>query len=160
MHELMAKTIDGQQRDLKEFKGKTLLVVNVASKCGFTSQYAGLEKLHDTYSARGFAVLGFPCNQFGGQEPGSDDEIKEFCSLKFDVSFPMFAKVEVNGVNQHPLFATLNETADARGVAGDVKWNFEKFLVSPEGQPVARFRTQTEPEAPEVIEAIEANLPG
>jgi glutathione peroxidase len=151
--------LDGAPAALGDFAGQALLVVNVASKCGFTKQYAGLEALHERYRDRGFSVLGFPSNQFGAQEPGTADEIAQFCSLTYGVTFPMFAKTDVNGPDRHPLYATLIETADADGKAGDVAWNFEKFLVAPTGEVVGRFRTQSEPEAPELVAAIEAVLP-
>jgi glutathione peroxidase len=151
--------LDGTPADLSAFKGKALLVVNVASKCGFTYQYEGLERLHQRFADRGFAVLGFPCNQFLGQEPGSPEEIATFCRTTYGVDFPLFEKIEVNGEGRHPIYAELTEVPDAEGNAGDVGWNFEKFLLSPEGEVVARFRTGVEPEAPEVIEAIEAVLP-
>jgi glutathione peroxidase len=134
-------------------------MVNVASKCGLTPQYEGLEKIHERYRDRGFSVLGFPCNQFLEQEPGTADEIAEFCSTNYGVEFPLFEKIEVNGGGKHPLYAELEQTADGDGHAGDIRWNFEKFLVSPEGQVVARFSPQVEPEAPELTEAIEAQLP-
>jgi glutathione peroxidase len=152
-------TLAGQPSSLADFDGKTLLIVNVASKCGLTPQYSGLEALQDRYADRGFSVVGFPCNQFGGQEPGSADEIAEFCSTTYGVSFPMFEKVEVNGPGRHPIYDELTATADAEGKAGDIQWNFEKFLVGPDGAVIARFRPLTTPEAPELIEAIEANLP-
>jgi glutathione peroxidase len=152
-------TLEGEPADLSQYKGKALLVVNVASKCGLTPQYEGLEKLHETYAARGFEVLGFPCNQFMGQEPGTSEEIREFCSTTYGVDFPIFEKIDVNGAQQHPIFAELEQTADADGEAGDVKWNFEKFLVSPQGEVVARFRPQTVPDDPAVIAAIEGLLP-
>jgi glutathione peroxidase len=136
-----------------------LLIVNVASKCGLTPQYAGLEDLHKRFADQGFAVVGFPCNQFGGQEPGSADEIAEFCSATYGVSFPMFEKIDVNGAQRHPIYTELTATADAEGEAGDVQWNFEKFLVGPDGAVLARFRPMTAPDAPELVEAIEANLP-
>ena len=158
IHDISVKTIDGDETTLAEFKGKALLIVNTASKCGFTPQYKDLEDLHETYADRGLAVLGFPCNQFGGQEPGTEAEIKEFCSLTFDVGFPLFCKVDVNGDGRHPLFAELTKQADAEGKDGDVMWNFGKFLVSPDGEVVARFRTMTKPRADEVVEAIEAQL--
>jgi glutathione peroxidase len=131
----------------------------VASKCGLTPQYEGLERLQETYGDKGFAVLGFPCNQFGGQEPGTSDEIATFCSTTYGVSFPMFDKVEVNGEGRDPLYADLTEVTDAEGDAGDIQWNFEKFLVAPGGEVLARFRPMTDPEAPEVKALIEANLP-
>ena len=153
-------TLEGQPADLSEYKGKALLMVNVASKCGLTPQYEGLEKLHEEYASRGFEVLGFPCNQFMGQEPGTADEIREFCDTNYHVQFPLFQKIDVNGAQQHPLYAELEQQADADGEAGDVKWNFEKFLVAPDGKIVGRFRPPVSPEDPLLIEAIEANLPG
>ena len=150
--------LDGSDAALADYAGQALLVVNVASKCGFTKQYAGLEALHERYRDRGLTVLGFPSNQFGAQEPGTADEIAEFCSLNYGVTFPLFAKTDVNGPDRHPLFARLTEAADAKGVAGDVQWNFEKFLVAPNGEVVGRFRSRTEPESPELVAAIEAVL--
>jgi len=152
-------TLEGEPADLSQYEGKALLVVNVASKCGLTPQYEGLEKLHEQYAARGFEVLGFPCNQFMGQEPGTEEEIREFCSTTYGVAFPIFEKIDVNGDQQHPIFAELEQTADADGEAGDVKWNFEKFLVSPEGEVVGRFRPQVQPDDEALIAAIETNLP-
>jgi glutathione peroxidase len=140
-------------------EGKTLLVVNVASKCGLTPQYAALEKLHEQFASRGFAVVGFPCNQFGGQEPGTAEEIAEFCSATYGVTFPMFEKIEVNGPGRHAIYTELTATADADGEAGDIQWNFEKFLVRPDGTVAARFRPGTAPDDPVVILAIEENLP-
>ena len=153
------RTIDGDETKLSDFEGKALLVVNVASRCGFTPQYKGLQELHERFAERGLSVLGFPCNQFGGQEPGTQEEIKEFCSLNYNVTFPMFEKVDVNGDDRHPLFAQLTAGADSDGRAGDVMWNFEKFLVSPEGEVVGRFRTQVSPTSKEVVSAIEQHLP-
>jgi len=150
--------LDGSDADLHDYEGKAALLVNVASKCGLTPQYEGLQKLQDTYGDRGFTVLGFPCNQFLGQEPGTADEIQEFCSVNYGVSFPLFEKIDVNGDDRHPLYAELTEVEDADGAAGDIQWNFEKFLVAPDGS-VTRFRPGVEPEAPELVEAIEANLP-
>jgi glutathione peroxidase len=152
-------TLEGDPADLSQYEGKALLMVNVASKCGLTPQYEGLEKLHEQYAARGFEVLGFPCNQFMGQEPGTAEEIREFCSTTYGVAFPIFEKIDVNGANQHPLYAELERQADADGEAGDVKWNFEKFLVAPTGEVVGRFRPQVTPDDPALIEAIEAQLP-
>jgi glutathione peroxidase len=149
----------GPTPSLSEQKGKLTLMVNVASKCGLTPQYTGLEELHERYADRGFAVLGFPCNQFGEQEPGSPDEIATFCSTTYGVTFPMFEKIEVNGDGRHPLYQTLTQTPDQEGKAGDVAWNFEKFLVSADGEVVARFRPLVAPDDPAIIEAIEANLP-
>ena len=159
IHDIKVRTIDGEERSLGEFAGKALLVVNVASKCGFTPQYEGLQKLYETYKDRGLEILGFPCNQFLGQEPGTNDEIAEFCSLNYGVSFPMFEKIDVNGDDRHPLYAELTQHSDAEGKSGDVGWNFEKFVVSPSGEVTNRFRTPVKPEAPEVVGAIEAQLP-
>jgi glutathione peroxidase len=152
-------TLEGEPADLSQFKGKALLMVNVASKCGLTPQYEGLEQLHEKYGSRGFEVLGFPCNQFMGQEPGTAEEIREFCDTNYHVQFPLFEKIDVNGENQHPIFAELEQQADADGEAGDVKWNFEKFLVSPDGKVVGRFRPQVTPDDAALVEAIEAQLP-
>ena len=132
----------------------------MASKCGLTPQYEGLERLQERYEGRGFSVLGFPCNQFLGQEPGSAEEIAEFCSTTYGVTFPLFEKIDVNGEQRHPIYAELTEVPDDDGQAGDVTWNFEKFLVSPAGEVVARFRPQVEPEDPALVGAIEAQLPG
>ncbi len=151
--------LDGSEADLSDYADKVALLVNVASKCGLTPQYEGLERLQETYGDRGFTVLGFPCNQFLGQEPGTAEEIAEFCSVTYGVSFPLFEKIEVNGDGRHPLYAELTEVADAEGAAGDIQWNFEKFLVSPDGT-IRRFRPGVEPEAPELVAAIEADLPG
>jgi glutathione peroxidase len=140
------------------FDGRAVLVVNVASRCGLTPQYRGLEELQERYADRGFTVLGVPCNQFAGQEPGTAEEISTFCSTTYGVTFPLTEKVEVNGPGRHPLYAELTATPDADGTAGDVQWNFEKFLVAPDGS-VQRFRPRVEPTAPEVVAAIEAALP-
>jgi glutathione peroxidase len=139
-------------------RGKAVLVVNVASHCGFTPQYDALEKLHQRYKDRGFTVLGVPCNQFGEQEPGSADEIATFCSTTYGVSFPLTEKLDVNGAHRHPLFQLLTAARDAEGRAGDVEWNFEKFLVSPKGEVVARFRSMVAPDADEVVSAVETVL--
>jgi glutathione peroxidase len=160
VHDIPVNTLDGQPASLADLAGKTLLVVNVASKCGLTPQYAGLERLHERFAGRGFSVAGFPSNQFGGQEPGSAGEIQEFCSTTYGVTFPMFEKIEVNGPGRHPIYTQLTAVPDATGEAGDIQWNFEKFLVSPEGEVIARFRPGTEPEDAELVAAIEANLPG
>src|SRR4051812_13697901 len=149
------RTLHGEETSLGEYEGKALLIVNVASKCGLTPQYSELESLQKTYGDRGFAVLGFPCNQFMGQEPGTAEEIQTFCSTTYGVTFPMFAKIDVNGEGRHPLYAQLTEAADAEGTAGDVQWNFEKFLVARDGS-VRRFRPQTEPL--ELVPDIEAEL--
>ena len=151
--------LDGSDADLHDYEGKVALVVNVASKCGLTPQYEGLEKLQKTYGDQGFTVLGFPCNQFLGQEPGTSEEIATFCSTTYGVTFPMFEKIDVNGDDQHPLYAELTQVEDADGTAGDVQWNFEKFLLAPDGT-VTRFRPGVEPEDPAIVSAIEANLPG
>ncbi|MEU2540206.1 glutathione peroxidase [Streptomyces iakyrus] len=150
--------LQGGPADLSQYAGKAVLVVNVASKCGLTPQYTGLEKLHEQYAARGFSVLGVPCNQFLGQEPGSADEIAEFCSATYGVTFPMTEKVDVNGEGRHPLYDRLTGFADAEGHSGDIRWNFEKFLIGRDGRVVARFSPQTEPDAAEIVTAIEAEL--
>jgi glutathione peroxidase len=160
LYDVPLTTLSGEPASLADHRGKALLVVNVASKCGLTPQYAGLEVLHERYADRGFSVLGFPSNQFMGQEPGTSEEIATFCSTTYGVTFPLFEKTDVNGPERHPLYAELTETPDADGQAGDVVWNFEKFLVSPEGEVVARFRPQVEPEDPTLVEAVEAQLPG
>lgn len=152
-------TLDGQQTTLAELSDGATLVVNVASKCGLTPQYTALEKLAKDYGGRGLTVVGVPCNQFMGQEPGTADEIQEFCSTTYGVTFPLLAKTDVNGDDRHPLYAELTKAADADGQAGDIQWNFEKFLLAPGGEVVQRFRPRTEPDAPEVISAIEGVLP-
>ena len=134
------------------------MLVNVASKCGLTPQYEGLERLQKTYGDKGFSVIGFPCNQFMGQEPGTSEEIAQFCSATYGVTFPLTEKIEVNGEGRHPIYQELTEKADAEGNAGDITWNFEKFLVSPAGQVVARYRPQVEPEDPAIVGDIEAQL--
>jgi glutathione peroxidase len=151
--------LDGTPGSLAEHKGKAVLLVNVASKCGLTPQYAGLETLHETYADRGFTVVGVPCNQFLGQEPGSPEEIATFCSTTYGVTFPLTEKVEVNGEGRHPLYDELTQVPDAEGYTGDIRWNFEKFLLSPEGEVVARFNPTVEPEADEVVQAVESALP-
>lgn len=161
LRDIPVNTLSGQPSSLANtsLAGKTLLVVNVASKCGLTPQYAGLEALHERFAGRGFSVVGFPCNQFGGQEPGSPDEIADFCSATYGVTFPMFEKIDVNGDGRHPIYSELTATADAGGESGDVQWNFEKFLVGPDGTVLGRFRPRTTPDAPELVAAIEASLP-
>jgi glutathione peroxidase len=159
IHDIPVNRLDGTPSTLGEYEGNALLVVNVASKCGLTPQYEGLERLHEAYASRGFSVVGFPCNQFGAQEPGSPEEIATFCSTTYGVTFPLFEKLDVNGDERHPLYSELTSHADPEGKAGDIQWNFEKFLVSPDGKVVARFRPLVEPEAPEVIAAIEEQLP-
>ena len=151
--------LDGTPLDRAALRGRAVLVVNVASQCGLTPQYAGLEELYRRYAAAGFSVLGVPCNQFAGQEPGTAEEIASFCSTTYGTTFPMTEKLEVNGQRRHPLYQQLTAVPDADGQAGDVEWNFEKFLVSPTGAVVARFRPPVEPDAPELIAAIEPLLP-
>lgn len=151
-------TLQGGSAHLRQYAGQVVLIVNVASKCGLTPQYAGLQRLHERYAERGFTVLGVPCNQFLGQEPGSAEEIAEFCSTTYGVTFPLTEKTEVNGEGRHALYERLVGFADAGGHRGDIRWNFEKFLLGRDGKVVARFSPQTEPEAPELIAAIEAQL--
>jgi glutathione peroxidase len=153
-------TLDGSATSLAEFADGAVLLVNVASKCGLTPQYTALEQLAKDYGGRGLTVVGVPCNQFMGQEPGTAEEIQSFCSATYGVTFPLLAKTDVNGADRHPLYAELTKTPDADGEAGDVQWNFEKFLLAPGGEVVNRFRPRTVPDAPEVIRAIEAVLPG
>ncbi|MFE2181314.1 glutathione peroxidase [Streptomyces sp. NPDC059455] len=159
LYDIPLRTLTGEPTSLGEHRGAALLVVNVASKCGLTPQYEGLERLQQRYAGRGFTVLGVPCNQFAGQEPGTSEEIQTFCSTTYGVSFPLLEKIDVNGEQRHPLYAELTGTPDAQGEAGDVQWNFEKFLISPDGEVVGRFRPRTEPEADDVVAAIEAQLP-
>ncbi|HJD82391.1 glutathione peroxidase [Kitasatospora aureofaciens] len=159
LYDIPLRTLAGEATSLADHKGKALLIVNVASKCGLTPQYTGLENLQKRYAGRGFTVLGFPCNQFAGQEPGSAEEIQSFCSTAYGVTFPLFEKIDVNGDDRHPLYQQLTEVADAEGQAGDVSWNFEKFLISPDGTVAARLRPRVEPESAEAIAAIEAVLP-
>jgi glutathione peroxidase len=160
VHDIDLQTLSGDAASLGDFAGRAILVVNVASQCGLTPQYAALQRLYERFADRGLVVAGFPCNQFGEQEPGTPEEISEFCSMNYGVSFPMFAKIDVNGPGRHPLYAELTDVVDAEGKAGDIQWNFEKFLVGPDGKVLARFRPLTEPEAPEVVSAIEASLAG
>ncbi|WP_297548383.1 glutathione peroxidase [Amycolatopsis sp.] len=159
INDIPVTTITDEPTTLGALGGKALLVVNVASKCGLTPQYTGLEKLQERYADKGFSVVGFPCNQFAGQEPGTAEEIQTFCSTTYGVSFPLFAKIDVNGEARHPLYTELTQTQDAEGEAGDVKWNFEKFLISTHGEVIGRFRPQTEPEDEAIVKAIEAALP-
>ena len=159
IYDAKVDALDGSAAALDDYRGKAVLIVNVASQCGLTPQYAGLQQLHEQYADKGFAVLGFPCNQFGAQEPGSPDEIATFCETSYGVTFPLFEKIEVNGDDRHPLYEELTSHADDEGQAGDIQWNFEKFLVSPTGDIVARFRPMTEPEADELTSAIESTLP-
>jgi glutathione peroxidase len=159
VHDISVKTLSGQPSSIGAHAGKALLIVNVASKCGLTPQYTALQQVYDRYAERGFEVLGFPCNQFGGQEPGSADEIEEFCSVNYGVTFPMFEKIEVNGSDRHPLYDELTRTADVEGHDGDIRWNFEKFLISPDGEIVARYSPVVVPDDPTIIADLEANLP-
>jgi glutathione peroxidase len=150
-------TLNGEATTLEPFRSKTLLLVNVASKCGLTPQYEGLEALQRKYEAQGFTVIGFPCNQFMGQEPGTAEEIQEFCSTTYGVTFPLMEKIDVNGEAQHPIYAELNKVVDAEGYSGDIRWNFEKFLVAKDGT-VTRFNPEIEPNDPKIVSAIEAAL--
>jgi glutathione peroxidase len=152
------KALDGTPTSLGAHTDRAVLVVNVASKCGLTPQYTALEELHKAYSGQGFSVVGFPCNQFGGQEPGTAEEIQTFCSTSYGVTFPLFEKIDVNGEDRNPVYAELTKAADAEGYTGDIRWNFEKFLLDGEGNVVARFGPRTEPDAPEVVSAIKALL--
>jgi glutathione peroxidase len=160
LYDIPVKNLAGQDSSLGSLAGKTLLVVNVASKCGLTPQYTALEALHEQLADRGFAVVGFPCNQFGGQEPGTADEIAEFCSATYGVTFPMFEKIDVNGPGRHAIYQELTAVPDADGEAGDIQWNFEKFVLRPDGSVAARFRPGTTPDDPAVLAVIEENLPG
>jgi glutathione peroxidase len=159
LYDIAVRTLEGEDTTLARYRGKALLIVNVASECGYTPQYEGLQKLHEELGPRGLVVLGFPCNQFGGQEPGSSEEIKAFCESKYGVEFPLFEKVEVSGGRRHPLYGVLTRFADVDGIGGDVKWNFEKFLVSADGRTVKRFRSAVTPQDPTLRAAIEAALP-
>ena len=150
--------LDGTPNALAQAEGKVTLLVNVASKCGLTPQYETLEQLQKSYSAKGFTVVGVPCNQFLGQEPGTAEEIQSFCSTTYGISFPLTEKIEVNGENRHALYASLTPVADAEGESGDIRWNFEKFLIGRNGEVIARFHPKTAPDAPEVISAIEGAL--
>jgi glutathione peroxidase len=158
LYDIPIHTLQGDDAKLSDYAGKTLLLVNVASKCGLTPQYEGLERLQKTYGDRGFSVVGFPSNQFMGQEPGTPEEIAQFCSATYGVTFPLMEKIDVNGDDRHPIYAELTEKEDAEGKAGDITWNFEKFLVSPKGDVVARYRPQVEPEDPAIVGDIEAQL--
>jgi glutathione peroxidase len=160
VYDVSIKALDGSPVDLHDFDDREVLLVNVASRCGLTPQYTGLEELQKTYADRGFTVLGVPCNQFGGQEPGSSEEIAEFCSTNYGVTFPLTEKVEVNGDGRHELYQRLVEVPDSGdGHTGDIRWNFEKFLLAPGGKVVARFSPMVEPTSDTITEAIEANLP-
>jgi glutathione peroxidase len=160
IYDVPINRLDGSPAALGELSEKAVLVVNVASKCGLTPQYEGLQALHERFADRGFTVLGVPCNQFLGQEPGTPEEIAEFCSGTYNVTFPLTEKVDVNGDDRHPLFEELVPVADAEGHTGDIRWNFEKFLIAPGGKVVARFAPLTAPDDPDLVTAVEANLPG
>jgi glutathione peroxidase len=156
IHDIAVKDIDGKDTTLSAYKGKVLLIVNVASRCGYTPQYKALEAVYEKYKDKGLAVLGFPCNQFGGQEPGTNEEIKQFCSSKYNVTFPLFDKIEVNGANRHPLYVAL--AGKESPYPGDIKWNFGKFLIGRDGKIIKRFDSAIKPDAPEMTAAIEAAL--
>jgi glutathione peroxidase len=152
-------TLLGAATKLADYQGKALLLVNVASKCGLTPQYTALEALHEKLAPRGFTVIGFPCNQFGGQEPGTPEQIETFCSTTYGVTFPLTEKIDVNGAGRHPIYGVLTAVADAAGQAGDIRWNFEKFVVSADGSKITRFGPQVAPDDPAVLAAVEAGLP-
>jgi glutathione peroxidase len=156
LYDIPVKDIDGKETTLKNYQGKVLLIVNVASKCGLTPQYKALESIYEKYKGQGFTVLGFPCNQFRGQEPGTNEEIKQFCSSKYNVTFPLFDKLEVNGANRHPLYVAL--AGEDSPFPGNIKWNFGKFLVGRDGKILKRFEPQTTPDSPQVVEAIQTAL--
>ena len=156
IYDITVKDIDGKDTVLAGYQGKVLLIVNVASKCGYTPQYKNLEAVYQKYQSQGLVILGFPCNQFGSQEPGTDAEIKQFCSSKYDVTFPLFDKIEVNGPNRHPLYTAL--AGDASPVPGNIKWNFTKFLIGRDGKILNRFDSKVTPDSPEATAAIEAAL--
>ncbi len=156
VYDFSPKTIDGQPKPLSDYRGKALLIVNTASRCGFTPQYKGLEELYDKYRARGFEVLAFPSNDFLGQEPGSDEEIKQFCLLNYSVGFPLFSKIKVKGGGMDPLYKYLTKESP---FPGDITWNFNKFLVAPDGRVVGRYGSKTDPKSPELVRELEAVLP-
>ncbi len=158
IHDFALKSIDGQQIPLAQFKGKVVLIVNVASRCGFTPQYAGLEALYNQYKDKGFVVLGFPANNFLWQEPGTNEEIRAFCSTKYHVTFPMFAKVSVKGADKTPLYQSLTDKKANPSTGGEIRWNFTKFLADRDGKVIARFGSRVSPESPELIDAIETAL--
>ena len=158
LHDFEVKTIDGKTKSLSDYAGQTVLVVNVASRCGLTPQYTALEALYQRFKTRNFAVLGFPCNDFGAQEPGTEAEIKTFCETKYDISFPLFSKIHVKGPNQAPLYDYLTHENTGPDGPGDIAWNFAKFIVGPTGQVVARFPPQTTPDDPKLVSAIEQSL--
>jgi glutathione peroxidase len=156
IYDIPVKDIDGKDTTLAAYKGKVVLIVNVASHCGYTPQYKNLEAVHKKFKDQGFVVLGFPCNQFGGQEPGTNEEIKQFCTSKYDVTFPLFDKIEVNGANRHPLYVAL--AGEASPFPGNIKWNFTKFLIGRDGKILNRFDSKVTPDSPESTAAIEAAL--
>ena len=158
LYDFKPTTLEGTEQSLSAYKGKAVLVVNVASRCGLTPQYAGLQKLHESYGARGFEVLGFPCNQFMGQEPGTAAEIRDFCDRTYGVSFPLFAKIDVNGANRAPLYQWLTSQPTQPDGPGDILWNFGKFLIDKQGNVAARFNPRVAPDAPELLAAIEKAL--
>lgn len=157
IHNFSVNTIDGKSISLSEFRGKTLLIVNVASKCGYTPQYAELQKLYESYKNKGFEVLGFPANNFGAQEPGTNEEIKQFCAVNYDINFPLFAKISVKGHDKHPLYKFITEASDFKG---EVEWNFQKYLVDKEGKVVAKFAASVTPYSKEILTAIEKTIRG
>ena len=156
IYDIAVKDIDGKDTMLNAYKGKVILIVNVASKCGFTPQYKNLEAVYEKYKDQGFVILGFPCNQFGSQEPGTDTEIKQFCTSKYFITFPLFDKIEVNGANRHPLYVAL--AGDSSPFPGNITWNFNKFLISRDGKILNRFDSKITPDSPEATAAIEAAL--
>lgn len=156
IHDISLKTIDGKEASMKDYKGKVVLVVNVASECGYTGQYTGLQALHQKYNEQGFVVLGFPCNDFGGQEPGSEQEIQSFCTNRYNVTFPMFEKTSITGGTKHPLYAAL--TAPSSPTPGEVQWNFTKFLIGKDGKVIARYESDVEPDSSQIADAIKAAL--
>ena len=156
LYDIKLKDIDGKDTTLAPYKGKAVLIVNVASKCGYTRQYSGLEATYQKYKDQGFVILGFPCNQFGGQEPGTNEEIKQFCSSKFNVTFPLYDKIEVNGANRHPLYVAL--AGKDSPFPGDIKWNFNKFLIGKDGKILKRFDSKVTPDSEELTKAVEAAL--
>jgi glutathione peroxidase len=158
IYDIPVRALGGSDASLRDYKDQVLLIVNVASKCGLTPQYTGLERLHEQYGEQGFAVLGFPCNQFGEQEPGTAEEISTFCSQSYGITFPLFEKADVNGDNRQPPYDVLTPLADAEGASGDIRWNFEKFLVDRTGEPVQRFSPLVAPESDELLDAIESLL--
>lgn len=158
IYDFTMKSIDGDDVKLDQYRGKVMLIVNVASQCGYTPQYEGLQKIYATYKDRGFVVLGFPANNFGGQEPGSDQEIKTFCTTRYNVTFPMFSKISVKGADQHPLYKFLTDAETNPAFAGEISWNFNKFLVDRTGRIIARFESRDKPESEKVIQAIERAL--